>query len=702
MRKCRQIYIAFIIFFAVVLSPVIAQAIPTQFGDSGLVSQPTAETLNSGNICVGILGNCADNDGQKATVLPVFMTLGLGSFLEAYGSYPNILFNEDETGSGRGYSNVGFKIRVFGKRSSSFKLAVDGQLRRTVSSNINYDGLTDKVYRAIASYNNGTFGIHGNAGYISPESPQYISYDKQWVYGGGVEYLPTSRLRLLTEIGIETSKSEGLSDRAEVTAGFQYFFTPHLTLNLAIAKGFADESPNWRALFGFSSCQGIGTYQKPVRRKIQPPPEVPVEEKVEENKLKIRTLRPLKSKAKEVESSESSSKYEVPVGTKAEVVTLSSAPNNNAAGAPAQSGGTATSEAPLSISSGIPLLQVAPDVSGSATSGALALPVNEAQPQAQVRPARKYDVNEVVKTDENQVVGKKIVEDSRYAAHFYSITETPSSFSAVFFHKNDQPLDIWIEGAGKSSTNLSKSKAAPYEEVTLTVEKVNGKVPYFKLHIGEASEIFEFFPLRKSIKLGKIQFNSRQITGDRSVQLQNSVVGKGQSAIKSVISTSPISSLDKSVAVPESGGGKVEKISSPTVVSGPVTSSSPKPFQAIAHKKFLLPSSIVFTFDDATLTAEGKAAIADVVEAIKKEKRWYALRVDGFTDSLGSEDYNVKLGLRRAVSVASHMVTNNGIDPAIVFVKSSGENDPIASNETEEGRTLNRRAEIVLFVQKED
>ena len=48
------------------------------------------------------------------------------------------------------------------------------------------------------------------------------------------------------------------------------------------------------------------------------------------------------------------------------------------------------------------------------------------------------------------------------------------------------------------------------------------------------------------------------------------------------------------------------------------------------------------------------------------------------------------------------MVTNNGIDPSIVLVKSSGENDPIATNETEEGRTLNRRAEIVLFVQKEE
>jgi outer membrane protein OmpA-like peptidoglycan-associated protein len=127
-----------------------------------------------------------------------------------------------------------------------------------------------------------------------------------------------------------------------------------------------------------------------------------------------------------------------------------------------------------------------------------------------------------------------------------------------------------------------------------------------------------------------------------------------------------------------------------------------KTVQAVAHKKFRLPSTVLFGFDDATLTEEGKAAITDVVTTITSEKGWYVLRVDGFTDSLGSDDYNIKLGLRRAISVASYMVTNNGIDPSILFVKSSGEYEPIATNETEEGRSLNRRAEIVLFIQKEE
>ena len=774
MQNRRQLFIVFLILFVMTATTRFCFALPTQFGDSGLISQPTAETLNSGNICVGILANCAENDGKTATVLPVFMTLGLGSFLEAYGSYPNVLFNENEEASGRGYSNVGFKIRVLGNRSSQFKLGLDGQLRRTVSSNINYDGLTDQVYRGIASYHNGTFGIHGNAGYIKPESPQYISYDNQLVYGGGLEFLPSSRLRLLTEVGIESSKSQGLSDRAEVTAGFQYFLSPHFTLNVALAKGFSDESPDWRALFGFSSCQGIGTYQRPIPRKVAPP-EVVVEETVEKKVLKVRTLTPLSPKKRAAEPDKASNLYEVPVGEEAEVVTLSPVPaaadvNNVAVGGAVK---TVATLSPLAISSGTPLLQVAPEMAGSVAATALALPVNAATDPPPQRSARSYKLNEVVKTDENQIVGKKIVDNQRYTAHFYSIAETPTNFTAVFFHKYEKPLDIWVEGPGKTNAQLSKSRALPYEEITLIITKVNGKVPYFKLHLGEFSEVFEFFPLRKSVKLGKVEINVKAVVAEASsiaavvpedgaltviTGTDTPTIGIPAVApiavdsfvptgLKSGGETTAVSPMTAAVASPaasitvDSATAGATKIT-PTVTAPPAVGVTPvaasvsqlnsgvdpapgeipatekrtvrapmngtsavvpaKTVQAIAHKKFRLPSTVIFAFDDATLTEEGKAAITDVVATITTEKNWYVLRVDGFTDSLGSDDYNIKLGLRRAIAVASYMVTNNGIDPSIVFVKSSGENEPIATNETEEGRSLNRRAEIVLFVQKEE
>ena len=73
----------------------------------------------------------------------------------------------------------------------------------------------------------------------------------------------------------------------------------------------------------------------------------------------------------------------------------------------------------------------------------------------------------------------------------------------------------------------------------------------------------------------------------------------------------------------------------------------------------------------------------------------YPLLVDlvGYTDSMGSEAYNQKLSERRAQAVYQYLVSR-GINGSIIDVMGRGELDPVASNETEEGRALNRRVDI--------
>jgi OmpA-OmpF porin, OOP family len=68
--------------------------------------------------------------------------------------------------------------------------------------------------------------------------------------------------------------------------------------------------------------------------------------------------------------------------------------------------------------------------------------------------------------------------------------------------------------------------------------------------------------------------------------------------------------------------------------------------------------------------------------------------VDGHTDSVGSDAYNMALGERRARSVASALA-DEGISPSRMTTRSFGEQNPVASNETAAGRAENRRAEIV-------
>src|SRR5690242_20336040 len=106
--------IAFIAFL--LLSAATAMANPTQFGPTGLLNIPSADTLDAGNICVGLWGNLSDSNNGGSVTIPATITLGIGAFWELYGTYPNILLNGDETTSGRGTVDAGSKIRFYGNR----------------------------------------------------------------------------------------------------------------------------------------------------------------------------------------------------------------------------------------------------------------------------------------------------------------------------------------------------------------------------------------------------------------------------------------------------------------------------------------------------------------------------------------------------------------------------------------------------------
>ena len=72
------------------------------------------------------------------------------------------------------------------------------------------------------------------------------------------------------------------------------------------------------------------------------------------------------------------------------------------------------------------------------------------------------------------------------------------------------------------------------------------------------------------------------------------------------------------------------------------------------------------------------------------------LNVVGYTDHIGPEDYNFKLGMRRAASIKKTLVSN-GISEQIISISSKGESSPVATNETKSGRALNRRTEIQVI-----
>ena len=71
------------------------------------------------------------------------------------------------------------------------------------------------------------------------------------------------------------------------------------------------------------------------------------------------------------------------------------------------------------------------------------------------------------------------------------------------------------------------------------------------------------------------------------------------------------------------------------------------------------------------------------------------LDIQGHTDNVGTDQYNDDLSLRRAESVKKFLVSN-GIDEARLTTQGFGSSQPIATNDTEEGRAENRRIEFVI------
>lgn len=107
-----------------------------------------------------------------------------------------------------------------------------------------------------------------------------------------------------------------------------------------------------------------------------------------------------------------------------------------------------------------------------------------------------------------------------------------------------------------------------------------------------------------------------------------------------------------------------------------------------------MPGNITFATDSSDVTANFYPVLNSVAIVLDKYDSTY-VDVQGFTDSTGRADYNQNLSEKRASSVSAYIVGQN-VQQERMVVTGLGEQYPIASNETAEGRALNRRVQIVL------
>jgi OOP family OmpA-OmpF porin len=131
---------------------------------------------------------------------------------------------------------------------------------------------------------------------------------------------------------------------------------------------------------------------------------------------------------------------------------------------------------------------------------------------------------------------------------------------------------------------------------------------------------------------------------------------------------------------------QVEVVAAPTAAS--VTS--------MAMDDVEIAAIMLFAFDSANLSEDGKAIIDERVQTLRGEARLTsAMQIVGHTDNIGTDEYNLGLSERRAQAVADYIVAQSyNVKESDIEISAKGESDPIATNDTSAGRAQNRRVAV--------
>src|ERR687895_1204941 len=123
----------------------------------------------------------------------------------------------------------------------------------------------------------------------------------------------------------------------------------------------------------------------------------------------------------------------------------------------------------------------------------------------------------------------------------------------------------------------------------------------------------------------------------------------------------------------------------------PKPEAKPKP----VAEKVTFAADVLFDFDKAVIKPEGKSKLDDLASKVRGINLEVVIAI-GHADSIGSDEYNQSLSVRRAEWVKAYLVSK-GIEPNRVYTEGKGEKQPVADNKTRDGRAKNRRVEIEVI-----
>ena len=130
----------------------------------------------------------------------------------------------------------------------------------------------------------------------------------------------------------------------------------------------------------------------------------------------------------------------------------------------------------------------------------------------------------------------------------------------------------------------------------------------------------------------------------------------------------------------------------PPPVAAPMPPPPPPKAPEPTSEKVSFAAETLFDFDKSAVKPAGKAALDDLLRKLKGMDTEVVVTV-GHTDSVGSNEYNQKLSLRRAEAVKAYLVSK-GVEASRVYTEGKGETQPLADNATAAGRAKNRRVTV--------
>jgi len=107
-------------------------------------------------------------------------------------------------------------------------------------------------------------------------------------------------------------------------------------------------------------------------------------------------------------------------------------------------------------------------------------------------------------------------------------------------------------------------------------------------------------------------------------------------------------------------------------------------------------SDVLFDFNKASLKPGARERLSKLAGILLAYPGQYQIEIEGHTDSVGSEDYNQKLSEGRAAAVRDYLSQEGIKSEKIIAVRGFGKSKPVTTNDTAEGRQMNRRVEIVI------